>query len=188
MSGVPDPDDTTAASARSRRQVLRLGGLLVGAGAVTTLAGCRLQLEQDAVVTPPAPTADELARRRAAADADRLLELIGDARRLRLDAAAVLGRIATDHQAHLAALVLPASVTTPSPKPTAGATASATATPAMTRASALAVLAAAETSSAARVRDDLQDVSGDLARLLGSIGASLDCHADALGRVRKAAS
>jgi ribosome maturation factor RimP len=37
-----------------------------------------LRLERDAVTTPPPPTPDELARARAVADAERLLDLLDD--------------------------------------------------------------------------------------------------------------
>jgi hypothetical protein len=174
---VPEPDDARVPG-RSRRQVLRLGGLLLGGAAVTSLAGCRLRLEQEAVTTPPPPTADELARERTALDAERLLELLAEVRVLRPDAAVVLGRIASQHEAHLAALRLPAGTTTPQPRTTA--TGSPTTSPALTKQAALRILAGTEEAAAARVRRELPDVSGDLARLLAAIGASRDCHADAM--------
>jgi hypothetical protein len=164
--------------------VLALGAGLLGAGALATLTGCRVRLESDPLTTPPPPTADELARQRAAADADRLLELIDDVRRLRPDAATLLGQVATEHQAHLAALRLPPATTTPTPKP--ATTPSATPTPPLTKATALAVLARDEKQAADLARADLPDVSADLARLLAAIGASLDCHRDALIQVEPA--
>jgi hypothetical protein len=36
------------------------------------------------------------------------------------------------------------------------------------------------------VRHDLPEVSGDLARLLAAIGASRDCHADAVSALDRA--
>ena len=175
---MPEPDDAPVPG-RSRRQVLRLGGLLLGGAAVTSLAGCRLRLEQEAVTTPPPPTADELARERTALDAERLLELLAEVRVLRPDAAVVLGRIASQHETHLAALRLPTGTTTPQPRTTATGSAT-TSGPALTKQAALRVLAGTEEAAAARVRRELPDVSGDLARLLAAIGASRDCHADAM--------
>jgi hypothetical protein len=158
--------------------VLRWAGVALGAGALSTVAGCRLRLEQDATATPPPPTPDDLARDRAVADAERLLDLLDDVRRLRADTKTLLGRIATHHQRHLAALRLPPATTTPTPKPTASA--SPTTGPTLTRSTALAALANAEAVAATRTRQDLADVSSDLARLLAGIAASQDCHADAL--------
>jgi hypothetical protein len=181
---VPEPDDAPVAG-RSRRQVLRLAGVLLGGAAVTSLTGCRLRLEQEAVTTPPPPTADELARERTALDADRLLGLIDEVRALRPDAAVVLGRVASQHEAHLAALRLPASTTTPQPR-TAPTGSTTTSGPGLTKQAALGVLAGAEEAAAARVRGELADVSGDLARLLAAIGASRDCHADAVTALERA--
>jgi hypothetical protein len=189
MCGVPEPDDALALAGRPRRQVLTMAGTLLGAGMAMTLTGCRLRLEPTPLVTPPPPTADEKARARAASDADRLLSLLEQVRHVVPDEAVLLGRIATDHQAHLAALRVPASTTTPTPKVTGTPSGTATATgPTLTRATALTVLARGEGRAAERVRRDLSDVSSDLARLLAAIGASLDCHADALSRPRRAGS
>jgi hypothetical protein len=161
-----------------------MAGVLLGGAAVTTLTGCRVGLEQDAVTIPPPPTADELARGRAAQDAERLLSLLQDVRLLRPDAAVVLGRIASQHEAHIAALRLPTTTTTttPSPKarPTGGLPTGTATGPALTKQTALLALAGGQEAAAARVRADLADVSGDLARLLAAIGASRDCHADAV--------
>lgn len=190
---MPAPDDTPRPPGRPRRQVLRWAGVAVGAGALSTVAGCRLRLEQDAVTAPPPPTPDDLARDRAVADAERLLGLLDDVRRLRADAEALLGRVATQLQQHLAALRLPQATTTPTPKPTmtkpavtkpavtkpAVTTPSATG-PLLTRSTALAALANAEAVAATRTRQDLAGISGDLARLLAGIAASQDCHAAAL--------
>jgi hypothetical protein len=178
MTGVPAPDDDQPPGP-SRRQVLRLGSALFGTVTVTSLAGCGLKFEQHPVTTPAPPTADELARERTAVDADRLLALVDDVRRLRPDLAIVLGRVASQHEDHLAALRVPAATTTPQPR--SGRTASPTTTGSpLTRASALDVLARTERAAAERVRRELPDVSGDLARLLAAIGASRDCHAAAV--------
>jgi hypothetical protein len=174
---VPEPVDAPV-QGRSRRQVLRLAGVLLGGGAATSLAGCRVRLEQETVTTPPPPTPDELARERAALDAERLVRLLDDVRLVRPDAAALLGRIASHHEAHLAALRLPASTTTPTARTTP--TGSATTSTPLSRQSALGVLAGSEEAVAVRVRSELPDVSRDLARLLAGISASLDCHADTL--------
>jgi hypothetical protein len=178
MTGVPEPDDDPLPGP-SRRQVLRLGSALLGTVTVTSLAGCGLRFEQDPVMTPAPPTADELARSRTAVDADRLLALVDDVRRLRPDLAIVLGRIASQHEAHLAALRLPASPTTPRPRTTPTGSPTTTGS-ALTRATAPGVLASTERAAAERVRRELADVSGDLARLLAAIGASRDCHAAVL--------
>jgi hypothetical protein len=181
MTGVPEPDDDPLA-VPSRRQVLRLGSALLGTVTVTSLAGCGLRFEQDPVTTPAPPTADELARARTAGDADRLLALVDDVRRLRPDLAVLLGRVASQHEAHLAALRLPPSPTTPRPRttPTTPTASPTTTGSVLTRASALGVLASTERAAAERVRRELPDVSGDLARLLAAIGASRDCHAIAM--------
>jgi hypothetical protein len=178
MTGVPVPDDDPP-SEPSRRQVLRLASALVGTVAMTSLAGCGLKFEQHPVTTPAPPTADELARERTAVDADRLLALVDDVRRLRPDLAIVLGRVASQHEAHLAALRVPAATTTPQPRtPQTGSPT--TSGPLLTRASAADVLARTERMAAESARRELPDVSGDLARLLAAIGASRDCHAAAV--------
>jgi hypothetical protein len=178
MTGVPAPDDDPIPGP-SRRQALRLGSALLGIATVTPLAGCGLRFEQDPVTTPAPPTADELARARTADDADRLLALVDDARQLRPDLAMLLGRVASQHEAHLAALRLPASPTTPRPRTTPTGPPTTTGS-ALTRASALGVLASMERAAAEQVRRELPDVSGDLARLLAAIGANRDSHAAAL--------
>jgi hypothetical protein len=178
MTGVPEPDDDPLAGP-SRRQVLRLGSALLSTVTVTSVAGCGLRFEQDPVTTPAPPTADELARARTAVDADRLLALVDDVRQLRPDLAILLGHVASQHEAHLAALRLPASPTTPRPRTTPTASPTTTGS-ALTRASALGVLASTERAAAEQVRRELPDVSGDLARLLAAIGASRDCHAVAM--------
>lgn len=175
---MPEPDDTLRAPGRPRRQVLRWAGAAASVAALSTVTGCRLRLERDAVTTPPPPTPDELARARAVADAERLLDLLDDVRRLRPDVTSLLGRVATQHQQHVSALRLPSAPTTPTPKPTAAASPSTG--PALTAATALPALANAETAAADRTRQDLGDVSGDLARLLSGIAASQDCHAATL--------
>jgi hypothetical protein len=186
MIDVPEPDHDPL-TGRSRRQVLRLAAALLATATVTTLAGCGLRFEQAPVTTPAPPTADELARERTALDTDRLLQLIEDVRRLRPDAAALLGRIATEHEAHLEALRLSTSTTTPRPKarPTGTATTSGSS---LTERSALPALASGEKAAAERVRRELADVSGDLARLLSAIGASRDCHAVAVTTHARGAS
>jgi hypothetical protein len=153
-----------------------MAGVLLTGAAVTSLTGCRLRLEQEPVTVAPPPTADELARGRAAQDAERLLMLLDDVRRLRPDAAVVLGTIASQHEAHVAALRPPAA-TTPSPTSTAAGTPTGTG---LTKGTALLALASGEEAAAARARGELAGVSGDLARVLAAIGASRDCHADAL--------
>lgn len=178
MTGVPELDDDPLPRP-SRRQVLRLGSVLLGTATVTSLAGCGLRFEQDPVTTSAPPTADELARARTADDADRLLALVDDVRRLRPDLAVLLGRVASQHEAHLAALRLPTSPTTPRPRTTPTGSPTTTGS-ALSRSSALGVLASTERAAADRVRRELADVSGDLARLLAAIGASRDCHAVAM--------
>lgn len=175
---MPSPDDALLAPRRPRRQVLRWVGTAVSVSALGTVTGCRVRLEGQTITTAPPPTADELARARAVADAERLLGLLDDVRRLRPDAASLLGQVATEHQQHLTALRLPPATTTPTPKPTASASPSTG--PTLTAATALPSLANAETAAADRTRQDLADVSGDLARLLSGIAASNDCHAVAL--------
>lgn len=181
---MPEPDHAPTRDERSRRQVLGVAGGALSLAAVAALTGCRVRLEQEPLRTPPPLTDDELARDRAAEEAEDLLDLLDEVRTLRPDASALLGRIATDHQAHLSALRLPPSTTTPSPKPTATATGTATgtatATPTLSRTSALTFLAQRETAAGERLRGALGPVSGDLARLLAGIAASRACHADAL--------
>lgn len=177
---MPEQDEPRAPQCRPRRQVLTVTAAVVGAGVVSALAGCRVRLEQAPVVTPPPATPDEIARAKAASETDRLLGLVDDVRRLRPDAAALLGRIATEHQAHLSALRLAPSTTTPTPKPTI--TPTSTSTP-LTKGTALAVLGNREKQAAEAVRAQLTSVSAELARLLASVAASCDCHADALTTV-----
>lgn len=178
---MPAPDVLDPTSGRTRRQALGIAGALAAGATLSAVSGCQVRLEQEPVVTPPPKTPDELARERAAAETDRLLALLDDVRQVRPDAAALLGRIATDHQAHLAALLLPPSSTTPLPKATATGTGSATPTDRpLAAAAALGALAARETAATEHLHGELATVSGELARLLSGIAASLACHADAL--------
>gem|GEM_PF-5774639 len=153
----------------SRRRALVVGAAAVLAG--TT--GCGLRLESGPVPapTPEPPTVDELARERAAAQADRLLALVAAVRRTRPDIARELDLVAADHRAHAAALrPSPATSTVPAPPPTAVPTAVPT-------------LVSAERAAVRAVLGDLPAVSPSTARLLASVAAALQVHVDLLDAV-----
>jgi hypothetical protein len=101
---------------------------------------------------------------------------------------AALGPLAAEHDAHVAALValLPAPTATPSgsPSPSGSASASGSASPiaspppvAASRAEAVAALATAERTAAARRRGQAGGAGPELARLLASIAACEVVHA-----------
>lgn len=162
----------------TRRGVLT--GLLTvgGAGLLGGLTGC--DAGPAAPVAPP-PGADELAVRRAVADARRLRDDALARTGVRPALEPVLRRIAADHEAHLAALG--ASVT---PSATAAsATASDRSSTASTRAVTAADRVRAEWSGA---RTALRDVAGrpaGLAALLARIAAARAVHADVIATAAK---
>ncbi|MGZ4593250.1 MAG: hypothetical protein ACXV3C_05260 [Actinomycetes bacterium] len=156
-------------------------GVLAG-GAALLVAACS---RAGGAEQPPGPTPDQRLAARAA-DEIRLLAAAYAATIARHPGTRpVLGRLAAEHEAHVAALV--AVLPTPSPGSSASAdpSPSPTATPAApvpsAPAAASAALAAAERSAAARRRGQAGRAGPELARLLASIGACEAVHAVLLG-------
>ena len=149
----------------TRRRALAAGAAAVVAA--TTGCGLRLESGPAPAPTPEPPTVDELARERAAAQADRLLALVAAVRRTRPDIARELAQVAADHRAHAAAL-------RPSP------TTSTVLEPPLT---AVPTLVAAERAAVSAVLADLAAESPSTARLLASVVAALQVHVDLLSAV-----
>lgn len=140
---------------------------------MAAVAGCSLRIGQPAAgARTPAPDADELARERAAADADQLGATARSAARVRPADARTLLRIAADHVAHAVALRAVSTV--------AGAVTPTVTARSLTRAEVLPAQAAAERTAIAAIERDLPVVSADVARLLASVAASRAVHADEL--------
>ncbi len=153
------------------------------------VAGCSLRLGQpEEAPGRSGPTPDELARDRAADDADALARAAVLTARSAPAAARRLRTIAEENRAHAAALRAgrPAAATAPSstadPSPAGSPGSSSTAAP-PDAASALRALAARERTAAAAVERDLAGVSGDAARLLASVAASRTVHVAVLGQL-----
>lgn len=141
--------------------------------------GCGLRIDSGPVPspTPAAPTTDELARERVAAQADQLINLAVAVRRLRPDLAGALAEVVTDHAAHGRALrpVAAPGTTTPVPLPTEF-TPRILSPSVLTPATALPALLAAERAAAGTALADLAAVSPMTARLLASVAAARQVH------------
>ena len=177
------PAPQSARGGPTRRQLL--GVPAYAAGALAT-AGCGLRIDTGPAPTPapPPPSPDELARERAAAEADRLLDNTLALARMRPDVGTHLTRIAAAHRAHARALRPVPAATTPSATSTSPGTAtpSATTTPTagLGRALDVGALATGERTAANAVLADLSGVSATTARLLSSVAAARLVHADLL--------
>lgn len=174
----------------TRRTVL-FAGPMVTVAAITASCGLRLETDPPPPAAPLPPTADELARERAATEVAALLGQVDAVRRTRPDAAAPLAVVAAAHRAHLAAL-RPAR-STPTDIPTSMQTGTPTGTPTDTPAGTptgkpsaspptLAALVAAEQDAAAALLADLASVGSPTARLLASMAAAMRVHAIVLRR------
>ena len=186
----------------TRRTVL-FAGPMVTVAAITASCGLRLETDPPPPAAPLPPTADELARERAATEVAALLGQVDAVRRTRPDAAAPLAVVAAAHRAHLAAL-RPAR-STPTDIPTSMQTGTPTDTPTDTPAGTppdtppdtpadtptgkpsaspptLAALVAAEQDAAAALLADLASVGSPTARLLASMAAAMRVHAIVLRR------
>jgi hypothetical protein len=131
--------------------------------------------------TPAGASRDELARERAAADAEVLAAAAVRAARVAPSAARLLRTIADEHRAHATALRAGAAATpTTSPSSTASSSAASTATPS-SPAAALRSLAAREQQTVTAIEGDLGAVGGALARLLASVAACRSVHVALLG-------
>ena len=182
----------------TRRTVL-FAGPMVTVAAITASCGLRLETDPPPPAAPLPPTADELARERAATEVAALLGQVDAVRRTRPDAAAPLAVVAAAHRAHLAALRparstptdIPTSMQTGTPTgtPTGPPTGPPADTPTGTptgKPSAspptLAALVAAEQDAAAALLADLASVGSPTARLLASMAAAMRVHAIVLRR------
>ena len=186
------PAPQSARGGPTRRQLL--GVPAYAAGALAT-AGCGLRIDTGPAPTPapPPPSPDELARERAAAEADRLLDNTLALARMRPDVGTHLTRIAAAHRAHARALrpvpaataaatsetTTPPSATSTSPG-TANPSATTTPTAGLGRALDVGALATGERTAANAVLADLSGVSATTARLLSSVAAARLVHADLL--------
>ncbi len=164
----------------------------------TTGCGLRLQGGPTPSPTLAAPGADELARARAEAQAQRLLALVSAVRRQRPDLSSELALVAADHRAHAAALRAPeagraAPTSAAARTPEAAGTTAAAGTPGSTHTkgappsvpavsarTALVTLLGAERVGQASALGDLQVVGPSTARLLASVAAALQVHVDLL--------
>jgi hypothetical protein len=174
----------------SRRSVL----VTAAAGLVLPLTGCDPKVgpvrlgQPGGSPTTPGPDADERARGRAAATADRLAATALATARTpgrRPGDAALLRRVAADHVAHARALRPPAGPVASG----SGSSSPSPSTPSTTSAPAVAVanpaaLAALEHRAAAEALADLASVSAGAARLLASVGAGRAVHAAELAARR----
>ena len=166
----------------TRRTVL-FAGPMVTVAAITASCGLRLETDPPPPAAPLPPTADELARERAATEVAALLGQVDAVRRTRPDAAAPLAVVAAAHRAHLAAL-RPAR-STPTDIPTSMQTGTPTGTPTGKPSASpptLAALVAAEQDAAAALLADLASVGSPTARLLASMAAAMRVHAIVLRR------
>jgi hypothetical protein len=155
----------------SRRCVLAGGGLLL-------VAACT---GSPSVVRPPPLTSDQRLAQRVTVEIRSLVAAYTATIAAHPATAKALGPLAAEHRAHLAALVtlLPAPATsTPTPSPSAS-TSPSTTPPAVapSPAAALADLATAERSAAARRSQQAGRAGPELARLLASIAACEAVHA-----------
>jgi hypothetical protein len=160
--------------------------MAIGLTAPLLAAGCSLRLGQPGDdVAAALPSVGELARARAADEADALAVRADAAATLRPDARRLLSLIAAEHRSHAAALRPPPGPTTPTPtrSPAATTASAATAAGPGDRATVLPDQATAERAASTAVEADLPRVGADVARLLASVAASRTVHAELIDQV-----